>query len=43
MGCFEQLLRRAGVRTLILPAAHESVETWKSGFGLVDMPEEMVR
>lgn len=43
VGCFEQLLKDAGVHTLVLPAAHETVETWKSGFNFVDMPEDDVR
>lgn len=34
---------QAGVHTLVLPAAHETVETWKSGFNFVDMPEDDVR
>lgn len=31
---------QAGVYTLVLPAAHETVETWKNGFQFVDMPED---
>jgi hypothetical protein len=31
------------VHTLVLPAAHETVETWKNGFAFRDMPEEEVR
>jgi hypothetical protein len=34
---------QSGVRTLALPAAHETVETWKSGFNFEDMPEDDVR
>lgn len=38
------LLRvQSGVHTLVLPAAHETVETWKAGFNFVDMPEDDVR
>ena len=40
--CFERMLREAGVRTLVLPAAHETVETWKAGFSFTDMPEDDV-
>ncbi|PRW56093.1 Nucleosome-remodeling factor subunit BPTF isoform A [Chlorella sorokiniana] len=43
VGCFEQLLKDSGVHTLVLPAAHETVETWKNGFNFVDMPEDDVR
>lgn len=35
--------RQAGVHTLVLPAAHETVETWKNGFQFLDMPEDDVR
>lgn len=34
---------QAGVHTLVLPAAHETVETWKNGFGFADMPEDDCR
>lgn len=34
---------QAGVHTLVLPAAHETVETWKSGFQFTDMPEDDCR
>jgi N-acetylglutamate synthase-like GNAT family acetyltransferase len=43
VNCFEQLLKQSGVHTLVLPAAHETVETWKNGFAFRDMPEEEVR
>ena len=39
---FLDLLQQAGVHTLVLPAAHETVDTWKNGFGFIDMPEEEV-
>jgi hypothetical protein len=39
---FLNLLSEAGVHQLVLPAAHETVETWKNGFNFVDMPEEEV-
>lgn len=39
---FIGLLKEAGVHTLVLPAAHETVETWKNGFQFIDMPEEEV-
>ena len=42
LNLFFELLGNAGVHTLILPAAHETVETWKEGFGFVDMPEAEV-
>lgn len=42
--CFEDLLAAGGVHRLVLPAAHESIATWKSpAFGFVDMPEPDVR
>ena len=31
---------QAGVRTMCLPAAHETVRTWIHGFGLSPMPDE---
>ncbi len=34
------LLLQAGVRTMCLPAAHETVHTWIQGFGLQPMPDE---
>ena len=37
------LLPQAGVHTLVLPAAHETVETWKLGFQFAEMPEDDVR
>jgi hypothetical protein len=39
----EELLVQAGVHRLVLPAAHETIDTWKGGFGFVDVPEAMVR
>lgn len=39
---FLNLLSEAGVHKLVLPAAHETVETWKNGFNFIDMPEEEV-
>jgi hypothetical protein len=39
---FLHLLSEAGVHQLVLPAAHETVETWKNGFNFIDMPEEEV-
>jgi Tify domain binding domain len=39
---FLNLLSEAGVHQLVLPAAHETVETWKNGFNFIDMPEEEV-
>lgn len=41
--CFQSMLKQAGVHTLVLPAAHETVETWKHGFSFLDMPEDIVR
>lgn len=40
---FDKLLIRAGVHRLCLPAAHETVLTWRQGFHFVDMPEEDVK
>ncbi|KAL3153902.1 hypothetical protein ABBQ32_013467 [Trebouxia sp. C0010 RCD-2024] len=40
MTAFEVLLKEAGVRTMCLPAAHETVKTWVLGFGMQPMPEE---
>ncbi|KAL0056243.1 hypothetical protein WJX82_009196 [Trebouxia sp. C0006] len=40
MGQFESILKEAGVRTMCLPAAHETVLTWIHGFGLQPMPDE---
>ena len=34
------VLLQAGVRTMCLPAAHETVHTWIHGFGLQPMPDE---
>lgn len=42
VGLFLNLLSEAGVHKLVLPAAHETVETWKNGFNFIDMPEEEV-
>lgn len=39
---FMSLLSQAGVHRLVLPAAHETVQTWKAGFGFADMAEEEV-
>jgi len=35
---WENMLRECKVHTLVLPAAHETVETWKTGFHFEDMP-----
>jgi len=35
----EAQLAALGVRYLSLPAAHETVDTWRSGFGFRDMPD----
>ncbi|DBA96080.1 TPA: hypothetical protein ACH3X1_001578 [Trebouxia sp. C0004] len=40
MAQFESILKEAGVRTMCLPAAHETVHTWIQGFGLLPMPDE---
>ena len=34
------VLQQAGVRTMCLPAAHETVHTWIHGFGLQPMPDD---
>lgn len=34
------ILLQAGVRTMCLPAAHETVHTWIQGFGLQPMPDD---
>lgn len=34
------VLLQAGVRTMCLPAAHETVKTWILGFGMQPMPDE---
>lgn len=39
---FEDALREAGVVRLSLPAAHETVETWRNGFGFKMMEEELL-
>ena len=33
-------MRQAGVRTMCLPAAHSTVDTWVQNFGLQPMPDE---
>lgn len=40
---FDELLIKAGVHRLCLPAAHETVLTWRQGFNFVDMPEDDVK
>ena len=40
---FDELLAKAGVHRLCLPAAHETVLTWREGFQFGDMPEEEVK
>lgn len=40
---FQGMLKEAHVHALVLPAAHETVQTWKDGFHFVDMPEEEVK
>lgn len=40
---FDELLTQAGVHRLCLPAAHETVVTWRQGFSFVDMPEDEVK
>ena len=40
---FQRHLYEAGVHRLVLPAAHETVVTWKNGFKFIDMPPEEVR
>ncbi len=40
---FDELLTKAGVHRLCLPAAHETVLTWRQGFNFVDMPEDQVK
>ncbi|KAL0036052.1 hypothetical protein WJX79_000012 [Trebouxia sp. C0005] len=40
MAQFESILKEAGVRTMCLPAAHETVHTWIQGFGLQPMPDD---
>ena len=39
---FEELLKDLGVHRLVLPAAHETIETWKNGFGFQDLSEDLV-
>ena len=39
---FEELLKELGVHQLVLPAAHETIETWKKGFGFANMAEDLV-
>jgi hypothetical protein len=38
----EGLLRLQGVQWLVLPAAHETVETWKWGFGYRHLDEQQL-
>lgn len=40
---WEKLLVECKVHTLVLPAAHETVETWKTGFHFVDMPPDQLK
>ena len=40
---FQKHLSIAGVHKLALPAAHETVSAWKSGFHFHDMPPEQVK
>jgi len=40
---WENMLIECKVHTLVLPAAHETVETWKTGFHFEDMPPDQLK
>jgi len=40
---FQHQLKECGVHKLVLPAAYETVNAWKNGFQVIDMPADQVR